>query len=133
MRKVMVVMIAMSLFFASCGNKSMTPSEVAVKSQECLYKGDVDGYMAYVAGTDEEIEKAKSMASMASMAIKEEGGEIKSVKATKETIAEDGKTAVVEIEAVAVDKEGKEEKQNSEIKLALVDGKWTLKIETLEM
>ncbi len=135
MRKIisiMVMVLAVSVFFVSCGEKKATPSDVAVEAYKDLFAGDGKVFMSHVAGTDEEIKKAEIMVETALIGLQGNGIVLKSIEATSETIAEDGKTAVVNL-AVVSTKDGVDKPETSDVKLALVDGKWTLKIDVEEM
>ncbi len=134
MKKVLlfsVCLFAMA-FMSSCGGGS-TPSDEALKCVELLQKGDyealVDELKMDEDATPEEIEQGKQMFVALG---KEKGGKqieakggISSYKVVEETIAEDGKTAVVKVDITYGNGETETEKYDME----LVDGKWKITLD----
>ncbi len=121
---IMVMLLAISLFFISCGKKA-TPSEVLTKAYESMFSGDLDSFMSCISGTDAEIKEAKLEFEAAAAEFKTEKITLKSIKTLKETIASDGETAVVEFEAT-LQFEMEEEVISDEVELVLVDGNWKI-------
>lgn len=124
-----IAMAAFMLAMASCSGGN-TPTSVAEKAVKCIQDKDYEGYVDLI-DTDgkegqEVEEQKKAMADMlrskAATTIDKKGG-IKSYEMLSETIAEDGKTASVEMKVVYGDGEEKQE----EMKLRLGDdGQWRL-------
>ena len=120
---------AFVLALASCSGGN-TPTNVAEKAVKCIQDKDYEGYVDLMdtngkEGQDIE-EQKKAMADMlrskAATTLDKKGG-IKSYEMLAETIAEDGKTATVEMKIVYGDGEEKQE----EMKLRLGDdGQWRL-------
>ena len=104
----------------SCGSPS--PSDAAVEVYQMVIDGEYDAVaenMFYESTDAEEVEQSKAMiASLlkekAAPRFEEKGG-VKSVEALSETIAEDGKSAVVELKITFGD--GSEETEKADMKL----------------
>ena len=126
-RVLSIFAVVAALFMVSCGGS--TPSDAAVEVYQMVIDGEYDAVaenIFYDSTDAEEIEQSKAMiASLlkekAAPRFEEKGG-VKNVEAVSETIAEDGKSAVVELKITFGD--GSEETEKADMKLD--DGKWKL-------
>lgn len=119
-RVLSIFAVVAALFMVSCGSPS--PSDAAVEVYQMVIDGEYDAVaenMYYESTDAEEVEQSKAMiASLlkekAAPQFEKKGG-IKNVEALSETIAEDGKSAVVELKITYGD--GSEETEKAEMKL----------------
>ena len=126
-RVLSIFAVVATLFMVSCGSPS--PSDAAVEVYQMVIDGEYDAVaenMFYESTDAEEVEQSKAMiASLlkekAAPQFEKKGG-IKNVEALSETIAEDGKSAVVELKITYGD--GSEETEKAEMKLD--GGEWKL-------
>ena len=124
-RVLSIFAVVAALFMVSCGGS--TPSDAAVEVYQMIIDGKYDAVaenMFYESTDAEEVEQSKAMiASLlkekAAPQFEKKGG-IKNVEALSETIAEDGKSAVVELKITYGD--GSEETEKAEMKLD--GGEW---------
>ncbi len=118
-RVLSIFAVVAALFMVSCGSPS--PSDAAIEVYQMIIDGEYDAVaenMFYESTDAEEVEQSKAMiASLlkekAAPRFEEKGG-VKSVEALSETIAEDGKSAVVELKITFGD--GSEETEKAEMK-----------------
>lgn len=118
-RVLSIFAVVAALFMVSCGSPS--PSDAAVEVYQMVIDGEYDAVaenMFYESTDAEEVEQSKAMiASLlkekAAPQFEKKGG-IKNVEALSETIAEDGKSAVVELKITYGD--GSEETEKAEMK-----------------
>lgn len=134
MRKIAYLFMAVCMMavVAACSSSTATPGSAAVKYAECLQKGDYEAFVDGIAYDEkmsaDDVKQAKAMflSLLQDKYAKnvEKEGNIKSIEMVSETVAEDGKTAVVELKMVT--EEGKE--KTEKVKMRLVDGKWLMDI-----
>ena len=121
MKKLIVIICAVVAVFGMTSCKSSSPSNVVKEYYKALQAGDLQKAMTYTdLATDEEIQK--QIEKYQSFEIKIQNYEILSEK-----VAEDGKTAVVEVKQTMTSAFNKEPKEDTkELNLVKVDGKWKI-------
>ncbi len=119
--KLLVATLATAMLL-SCGETK--PSDVAIKSIEYMYRGEMNAYVELLTGTEEQKQNILSMyeekGDELAKTRDEKLGELKDIKVIKETISEDGNSAKVELEITY----SKEEPAKDLVELTKVDGKW---------
>lgn len=123
------MLVALSaLFLISCGGGASTPSDAAAKVYDLMIDGDFEAASkCFYFGNENPEQEAQAQAMIASMLTEkaapqiEAKGGLKSVDVLGETIAEDGKSANVEVKMLYGD--GTEQTSNVDMVLD-ADGDW---------
>ncbi|MDO4758200.1 MAG: DUF4878 domain-containing protein [Rikenellaceae bacterium] len=128
MKKIFAICaLFVAVMMVSCGGGAATPSDVAAKVYDMIIDGDYEGAVdCFYFGEDET--KAEQMRTMVLSMLQEKAapqieakGGLKAVEVIGEEIAEDGKTAKVEVKLIYGN--GKEE--NNKLDMAVdPSGKW---------
>lgn len=124
-----IVIAASALFFAACSGGN-SPKGVAEKAVKCIQNGDYEGYVNLIYMEEKEgmdIEEQKKavvgmIQSKASTTLAKKGG-ITSYEILSETVADDGKTANVEMKIVY----GNGDEKQEDMKMRKTDsGDWRI-------
>lgn len=124
-----IVIVASALFFAACSGGN-SPKGVAEEAVKCIQNGDYEGYVNLIYMEEKEgmdIEEQKKavvgmIQSKASTTLAKKGG-ITSYEILSETVADDGKTANVEMKIVY----GNGDEKQEDMKMRKTDsGDWRI-------
>ncbi len=124
-----LLILGVAFSFNSCTSEASVPGEAIVKAYDFMKNKQFEKTAKMYISDDGEIfskEEAKKMESLAAMAFEqfEEKDGIKNVEITEETIAEDGKSAIIKF--IVHFNNG--ETDNEKVDLLNIDGKWLIKI-----